>query len=460
MASETTPTQMVTARPDGKGGWDYSSTPYKGATTAKGGGSGNGGGSCSSHQGCGWSWSCHVSHIVHKAYQEVKRHPVIATVIATAVVIAVVVACTACVLAASAEAALAFTGAAEAGAGIGVATATAAAAGAAELGTSTVLAGVGAAALAETAVTTEKAEAGAAAGAQAAKAAADDASEAGAAGGAARAAESEPKSGSSPVGCGGHSFLPATPVLMADGETKPIKDVKAGDEVKATDPETGKSTDRTVEKLITTKDDKDFATVTIKGGKKTSKITATVNHPFWSTTTHRWIDAGDLKPHTGLRTATGASVAILAVHIWHHQHLTHDLTVNTTHTYYVLAGATPVLVHNCGGAITGHPATCDCANGGVPKVRNGKLAGDAHPKTSVPFDTNGFPDFSAWRHPQVPDVRIQLTGSRSKDFRLANQAAGLSSTPPGYTWHHNEDPGLMQLIERQIHADTGHTGGF
>jgi hypothetical protein len=137
---------------------------------------------------------------------------------------------------------------------------------------------------------------------------------------------------------------------MADGETKPIKDVKAGDEVKATDPETGKSTDRTVEKLITTKDDKDFATVTIKDGKKTSKITATVTHPFWSTTTHRWIDAGNLKPHTGLRTATGASVAIVAVHIWHHQHLTHDLTVNTTHTYYVLAGATPVLVHNCDNA--------------------------------------------------------------------------------------------------------------
>jgi hypothetical protein len=50
-----------------------------------------------------------------------------------------------------------------------------------------------------------------------------------------------------------------------------------------------------------------------------------------------------------LKTAPGAAVPVTSVLIWHHQHLTHDLTVATTHTYYVLAGATPVLVHNCGG---------------------------------------------------------------------------------------------------------------
>jgi hypothetical protein len=101
-----------------------------------------------------------------------------------------------------------------------------------------------------------------------------------------------------------------------------------------------------------------------------------------------------------------------------------------------------------------------CDTGGVPKVRNGKLAGGVHPKTSVPFDENGFPDFSQWRHPDVPDVQIDLTGSRSKDFRLANEAAGLDSTPDGYTWHHNQEPGLMQLIEYDAHRLTAHTGGF
>jgi filamentous hemagglutinin len=31
---------------------------------------------------------------------------------------------------------------------------------------------------------------------------------------------------------------------------------------------------------------------------------------------------------------------------------------------------------------------------------------------------------------------------------------------PGYTWHHNEMTGRMQLIPREIHQKTGHIGGM
>ncbi|MCT9078513.1 ricin-type beta-trefoil lectin domain protein [Streptomyces fulvoviolaceus] len=263
----------------------------------------------------------------------------------------------------------------------------------------------------------------------------------------------------------GNSFVPGTLVLMADGTTKAIEDVKLGDKVMATDPETGETRAEEVTATILGKGVKHLVKVTVdvdgEKGDKTATVTATDGHPFWVAELGEWIDATDLASGEWLRTGAGTSVQIAAVERWTTLYATvHNLTVAGEHTYYVLAGATPVLVHNCGGAVPSHPTTCDCANGGVPKVRNGKLAGDAHPRTSVPFDSNGFPDFSAWRHPQVSDVRIQLTGSRSKDFRLANKAAGLSSTPPGYTWHHHQDPGLMQLIERQIHANTGHTGGF
>ncbi|WP_436006733.1 HNH endonuclease [Knoellia sp. LjRoot47] len=51
-------------------------------------------------------------------------------------------------------------------------------------------------------------------------------------------------------------------------------------------------------------------------------------------------------------------------------------------------------------------------------------------------------------------------GNRSTDSRLANEAAGLARTPAGYTWHHHQDVGLMQLINRDVHRATGHTGGF
>ncbi|MDR1488612.1 MAG: HNH endonuclease [Holosporales bacterium] len=29
----------------------------------------------------------------------------------------------------------------------------------------------------------------------------------------------------------------------------------------------------------------------------------------------------------------------------------------------------------------------------------------------------------------------------------------------GYTWHHHQDVGRMQLVPEKIHADTGHFGG-
>jgi hypothetical protein len=37
-----------------------------------------------------------------------------------------------------------------------------------------------------------------------------------------------------------------------------------------------------------------------------------------------------------------------AVEVWTGLKWMQDLTVNDTHTYYVMAGNTPVLVHNCG----------------------------------------------------------------------------------------------------------------
>jgi hypothetical protein len=32
--------------------------------------------------------------------------------------------------------------------------------------------------------------------------------------------------------------------------------------------------------------------------------------------------------------------------------------------------------------------------------------------------------------------------------------------PTGYTWHHSEDLGLMELVRKDVHRAVGHTGGF
>jgi RHS repeat-associated protein len=95
------------------------------------------------------------------------------------------------------------------------------------------------------------------------------------------------------------------------------------------------------------------------------------------------------------------------------------------------------------------------------QLKNGRLANGEHPVTRVPFDSDGFPDFS--RHLYgggTNNVTITPTGSRGGDFAAANRAAGYQSTPRGYTWHHHQQYGRMQLVDSTIHHQTGHTGGF
>jgi hypothetical protein len=110
-----------------------------------------------------------------------------------------------------------------------------------------------------------------------------------------------------------------------------------------------------------------------------------------------------------------------------------------------------------GGGGTGGGPSAGAATGQVSVPRNAHLAGKTHPKTGIPFDKNGHPNFGEL---VKEDVKIKPTGSRSRDFIAANEAAGLPRTPDGYTWHHHQDYGRMQLVPEEVHRATGHTGGF
>ena len=106
-------------------------------------------------------------------------------------------------------------------------------------------------------------------------------------------------------------------------------------------------------------------------------------------------------------------------------------------------------------------AVRNISNEGTTLLRNGHLANGVHPKTGVPFDANGFPNFSDYLHRGGPsDFFINPTGNRMADFAQANLRAGYNSTPKGFTWHHHQDFGRMQLVESNIHSRTAHTGGF
>ncbi|WP_051941151.1 RHS repeat-associated core domain-containing protein [Phaeacidiphilus oryzae] len=150
-----------------------------------------------------------------------------------------------------------------------------------------------------------------------------------------------------------HSFTADTRVLLADGTTKRIKDLKTGDKVLATDPQTNTTQPQTVQHHIITTTDHDFTQLTLATTSKgprgpTTTLTTTWHHPFWNATTHQWTNASQLTPGTKLRQPNGTTLTVTRVRNNHAQATTYDLTVAELHTYYVVAGDTPVLVHNCG----------------------------------------------------------------------------------------------------------------
>jgi hypothetical protein len=176
-----------------------------------------------------------------------------------------------------------------------------------------------------------------------------------------------------------NSFVPGTKVLLSDGKSKAIEDLKVGDELLASDVETGDSQQREVTDVRRVEGKKTLVTVTVDtdgdNGSRTGKITSTDNHLIWLPDAGTWVQAGDLKPGMWLETAAGTWVQITAVeHSTRHERV-HNLTVDGVHTYNVLAGGVSVLVHNCGGADPTHADSCRCANGAParPAVKEGEV---------------------------------------------------------------------------------------
>ncbi|WP_405701861.1 polymorphic toxin-type HINT domain-containing protein [Streptomyces sp. NBC_01383] len=157
------------------------------------------------------------------------------------------------------------------------------------------------------------------------------------------------------AGC--NCFLAGTDVLMSDGKTKDIEDVKVGDKIRATNPETGETRTRKVTHLIHVDSDKHFNKLSIATPDGIEQLTATEEHPFWSPSQNTWVPTRDLKSGMSLLTAEGATVVVTDNHAYTKQHVrTYNLTIDDLHTYYVLAGRTPVLVHNSrAGNLCAHP---------------------------------------------------------------------------------------------------------
>ena len=124
-------------------------------------------------------------------------------------------------------------------------------------------------------------------------------------------------------------------------------------------------------------------------------------------------------------------------------------------------------------------------------TRNERFEGKEHPETGVPYerkkikDANGeetegvFPVFDSTFDAQLPEDLYQASDKKQSaecnrqlkeavenDPELAKKFTDdqleqikNDDTPDGYTWHHNEEAGKMQLVDSETHAKSGHTGG-
>jgi RHS repeat-associated protein len=150
------------------------------------------------------------------------------------------------------------------------------------------------------------------------------------------------------VSGGACSFSGQTLVLMGDGTKKPISEIRVGDRVIATDPETGKQSVRTVTRVWVHTDR--LATLRLEG----EELTTTEDHPFWNVTDQAWQRADALDRGDFLATPDGEYVRFGDLGPDAYRGTAYNLTVAGVHTYHV--GRNAVLVHN------------DCINWGANSV--------------------------------------------------------------------------------------------
>ena len=145
-----------------------------------------------------------------------------------------------------------------------------------------------------------------------------------------------------------NSFSGDTQVLMADGSTKRIDEIEVGDEVAASQPESDKVEKQTVVAVIITDEDKSYVDLTVSTPEGPKVIRSTAHHPFYNATTGKWEDAGELEAGDLLNTPGNGRAELVDTRLYASFMRTYNLSVDVVHTYFVVAGETPVLVHNTG----------------------------------------------------------------------------------------------------------------
>ncbi|MFI6051587.1 polymorphic toxin-type HINT domain-containing protein [Streptomyces violascens] len=239
------------------------------------------------------------------------------------------------------------------------------------------------------------------------------------------------------------SFTADTPVLLENGKTKPIGEIEVGDRVEAADPETGEHQGpRPVDATLVNRD-KDLVDLKIQApDQAVVTLHTTSKHPFWDATTHSWVPAGELPVGHALAADKGQLSTLLAVTTVSGSADMHNLTVDDLHTYYVLAGDTPVLVHNAGG----DPVTPNIILRGLQQIQDGTLEQRRNPDGTLDFYKGGDNRKTAWWE----GAKIYAPDPNNHDYRILEKNGqykwvGPNGNQKGAGHNYNK---LMDIVPR------------
>ena len=251
-------------------------------------------------------------------------------------------------------------------------------------------------------------------------------------------------------------FTADTPVVMADGSTRPIARVEVGDRVLAHNPHTGADEVREVLDAPVHEDAATWRVTTDDGGT----VTTTPTHRFWVQGAG-WTKAQDLVPGDRLRTTANPTenphtnndgATVVESQPTGQASTVHNLTIHGLANYYITTTTgTRALVHNeyhTGPAAPGSEPYHYAYEAVLDQVDLGRSRRVHFNRSNAQLEEalRADPDFAAAMDQVSPGIlgRVSSGGGRRN--------------PLNFTWHHEPTsnvggtPGVMRLVPREEHT--------
>ena len=251
-------------------------------------------------------------------------------------------------------------------------------------------------------------------------------------------------------------FTADTPVVMADGSTRPIAQVEVGDRVLAHNPHTGADEAREVLDAPVHEDAVTWRVSTDDGGT----VTTTPTHRFWVQGAG-WTKAQDLVPGDRLRTTANPTenphtnndgATVVESQPTGQASTVHNLTIHGLANYYITTTTgTRALVHNeyhTGPAAPGSEPYHYAYEAVLDQVDLGRSRRVHFNRSNAQLEEalRADPDFAAAMDQVSPGIlgRVSSGGGRQN--------------PLNFTWHHEPTsnvggtPGVMRLVPREEHT--------